>query len=216
MTTVPLEKDLKDQERSKDKLLQALKRLHSATAQTLADELGLTVPAVRRHLQDLYTQGLLSQHTEKPGGRGRPQHVFCLSEAGEAAFPKRYELLCSDLLYHLRELYGQGAVLKVLDARRLRLYQQLAPLCEGNLPERTKKLADKLSDYGYAACLERENDTWYLVEYNCPFAAVAREFPEVCHSELELYQDLLHCTLVRETRIVCGAGQCRYRLESQA
>lgn len=203
-----------DAERSKARLLQTLKRLHTATAQTLAQELQLTVPAVRRHLQDLHAQGLLRQQREKPQGRGRPQHVYCLSEAGEATFPKGYDLLCSDILRHLRELYGAGALLAVLDARRAQLCREFdgCKRARGKA-ERASKLAQHLNQMGYAACVEGEGEQLYLVEYNCPYAAVAREYPEVCRSELELYQDLLDCSLTRETHIVSGAGQCRYRLE---
>lgn len=200
-------------DRSKDRLLQAVKRLHTATAQALADELGLSVPAIRRHLQDLQEQGLLSLEVEKPGGRGRPQHVYRLTESGEATFPKKYEVLCSDVLHHLGELYGHGAVLQVMDARRAKLYAQLSPLCRsGSTAERLGALCQQLEPYGYAACAEQEDGQWYLVEHNCPAPAIAREFPELCQSELELYETLLGCRLVRETRIVCGAGQCRYRL----
>lgn len=201
-------------ERSKDRLLQTVKRLHTATAQALADELGISLPATRRHLQGLQEQGLLTLQVEKPGGRGRPQHVYRLSEQGEAAFPKRYEMLCSDILCHLSELYGRGAVMNLLDARRAKLYQELSPaFATAKTPhEKAEVLAQQLSILGYAACLEYVDEQWYLTEYNCPTPATARDFPELCRSELELYEALLGCPLVRETRIVCGAGCCRYRL----
>ncbi len=88
-------------ERTKSRLLDAVKEGDCATAQALADKLGVTVPAVRRHLQDLQDAGQLEVRTEKPGGRGRPQNVYVLTEAGEASFPKRYASLCVDVLGHV-------------------------------------------------------------------------------------------------------------------
>ncbi len=202
--------------KSADRLLHILKRLHTATAQALADELCLSVPAVRRHLQNLQEQQLLSLQIEKPGGRGRPQHVYRLTDAGEAAaFPRHYELLCQEIFQHISSLFGRGAVMQLMDARRADLYQRFAPSCQAahSVDDKARALAKQLESYGYAAQVESFGGQWYLTEYNCPAPAIARNFPELCQSELELYAELLGCELVRETRIVCGAAHCRYRLQ---
>ncbi|WP_424949338.1 helix-turn-helix transcriptional regulator [Deinococcus sp.] len=197
---------------TKARLLELVKRHGAPTAQALAQELAISLPAARKHLQGLQEAGLVSATTEKPGGRGRPQHVYTLSDRGESTFPKSYASLCSDVLRHVEELFGQGAVLQVLTARQAEMYSRLSSGVQGELPERVQTLAGKLREAGYAAEAVQEHGVWYLVERNCPALKVAREYGQMCESELKLYTELLGVPVVRETRIACGAAECRYRL----
>lgn len=202
-------------ERTKQRLLDLLKRHGTLTAQALASSLAVSVPAARRHLQDLQDQGLIEAHTERPGGRGRPQHVFGLTERGEAAFPKTYSTLCVDVLRHVEGLFGEGAVMQVFDARSAELAGTLrAELPLGlALEERVRWFAARLSGVGFDAVVEPGPDgTWYLVERNCPNLTVARQYQELCTSELGLFVDVLGVPVLRETRIACGQGGCRYRI----
>ncbi|WP_407538755.1 transcriptional regulator [Deinococcus radiomollis] len=197
---------------TKARLLELVKRHGSPTAQALAQELDISLPAARKHLCDLQEAGLIASRTEKPGGRGRPQHVYALSDRGESTFPKSYASLCSDVLRHIEDLFGEGAVLQVLNARQAEMYSRLAAGIQGELPERVQTLALKLREAGYAAEALEEDGVWYLVERNCPALKVAREYGQMCESELKLYSDLLGVPVVRESRIACGAAECRYRL----
>ncbi|GGJ65992.1 helix-turn-helix transcriptional regulator [Deinococcus aquiradiocola] len=197
---------------TKARLLELVKRHGSPTVQALAQDLDISVPAARKHLCDLQEAGLIDARTEKPGGRGRPQHVYVLSDRGESTFPKSYASLCSDVLAHVQKLFGEGAVMQVLSERQADLYARLAPAITGTLSERLHTLAQKLQEAGYAAEISQEDGVWYLKERNCPALKVARDYGELCESELRLYRDLLGVPVVRETRIACGAAECRYRV----
>lgn len=206
-------------ERTKTRVLDLVKRHGPLTAQDLAARLDVSIPAARRHVVDLLDQGLLEARVEKPGGRGRPQHVFALTERGEAAFPNTSSGLCVDVLRHLRELFGQGAVLQVLDARNQTLGKQLRSELAGaaSLGERVGQLALHLSALGFEAAAHREaqdadGEVWYLTQAHCPHLPVARQYQELCTSELTLYRDLLGAAVTRESRIACGQGCCRYRI----
>ncbi|MFD2609872.1 helix-turn-helix transcriptional regulator [Deinococcus taklimakanensis] len=205
-----------ERERTKRRLLDLVKRHGPQTAQDLAARLEISIPAARRHLCDLQEQGLVEARVEKPGGRGRPQHVFALTDRGEAAFPKTYSLLCVDVLRHVQSLYGEGAVLRVLDARNAEIAARLAPeLCGSALPERLELLAQRLTEMGFDARLERdpvEPGVWFLVQHNCPNLTVARQYQDLCAAELDLYGALLGVPVVRESRIACGQSTCRYRI----
>ncbi|MFC4428006.1 helix-turn-helix transcriptional regulator [Deinococcus navajonensis] len=210
-------------ERTKTRVLDLIKRHGPQTAQDLAARLDVSIPAARRHLGDLLEQGLLEARIEKPGGRGRPQHVFALTERGEAAFPNTSSGLCVDVLRHLRELFGQGAVLQVLDARNQALGEQLSVELEeaATLGERVERLAVQLTALGFEATSHREtslhedgasSEVWVLTQTHCPHLPVARQYQELCASELTLYRDLLGVAVTRDSRIACGQGCCRYRI----
>ncbi len=201
-------------ERTKVRLLELVKRHGPQTAQDLASRLEVSVPAARRHLGDLQEQGLLLSRTERPGGRGRPQHVFSLTERGEAAFPRTYSGLCVDVLRHVEGLFGEGAVLKVLDARNVEIAARLQTELPAHLPleERVQRLAVLLTDMGFDPVLEQDGSDWCLTQRNCPNLTVARQYGQLCDSELRLYADLLGTPVVRESRIACGQAACRYRI----
>lgn len=202
-------------ERTKHRLLELLKRGGPQTVQDLAVGLGVSVPGARRHLIDLQEQGLIEARTERPGGRGRPQHVFGLTDRGEAAFPKTYSTLCVDVLRHVQELFGEGAVLQVLDARSAELAQRLRGDLPDTLPleERVRRLSEWLTGAGFDAVVEPgEDGAWYVVERNCPNLTVARQYPQLCRSELGMFVGVLGVPVTRETRIACGQGSCRYRI----
>ena len=211
-TSRPATLNLPQPQGTKARLLELVKRHGAPTVQALAQELDISVPAARKHLCDLQESGLVTARTEKPGGRGRPQHVYALSERGESTFPKSYATLCSDVFRHIEQLFGEGAVLQILDARQAELHRRLFASVQGELPERLETLALKLCEAGYAAEALQEDGVWYLVEHNCPALKVARDFSQLCQSEQKLYADLLGVPVVRESRIACGASECRYRV----
>lgn len=200
------------QDRTKARVLGLLKGGECTTAQSVAEKLCISVPAARKHLQDLVDSELVHAHTSKPGGRGRPQIVYSLTERGEAQFPKNYASLCVDILAHVQSLFGQGAVLRVMDARKAALAAEWAPQLQGSLQERATKLAELLTAHGYAARVVQEADALYLEQRNCPNLDVAKSYSELCTAELELYRELLGAPVRRESRIACGAPSCRYRL----
>lgn len=198
---------------TKGRVLALLKRGSSAAA-AVACELGITVTAARRHLGDLQAAGLVEVRLQRPGGRGRPQHVYGLTREGEATFPRRYAELCADVLAHVETLYGTGAILEVLGARDARLRSLWAPrLADGCLEERLRALAAILCEQGYEASVGHgPAGELYLVEGNCPVLDVARTFGQLCQGEMLLYSQLLDVPVVRESLITQGAPVCRYRV----
>ena len=125
---------------TKSRVLHILRGQGGGTAQDVADVLEVSVPAVRRHLMNLEADGLLESQVHRPGGRGRPQHVFRVSGKGESHFPKNYAELCGDILEHIQSLYGAGAVLSVLSERNRKLLELWQPRIDGDLEGRLNAL----------------------------------------------------------------------------
>lgn len=199
---------------TKGRVLTLLRGWTGGTAQDVADALGVTVPAARRHLMDLEAAGLIHSQVEKPAGRGRPQHVFSLTPDGEHAFPKRYAQLAHDILEHVETLYGSGAIIEVLSARNAKLMESWQDrVCGGTILEKLECLVGVLNEHGYEARIEiAEDGRLYLLEGNCPALEVARQYGQLCQSETELYAKLLDTNVVRESQISQGASVCRYRI----
>lgn len=195
-----------------DTKLRILEHLRSrpSCASDLVDELGLSKVAIHRHLDDLERDGLVQARQEKCSGRGRPKYIY---QAVDEQAP--YVRMCADVLTHLKELFGAGAVLEVLSRRNAGVLDQLAPQLEGlSFEKKLYRLSEFLTQQGYQARFYHQDGAWYLEQGRCPKLALSLEHAELCHTELEMYQNLLGVPIVREERIASGGQCCRYRIGS--
>ena len=85
-------------------VLYAVRRRGEATAEQVAESLGMTVSGARQHLSALVDDGLAeATETAEPTGRagaGRAL-VYAVTPTGDALFPKAYGELTNELLGYL-------------------------------------------------------------------------------------------------------------------
>jgi predicted ArsR family transcriptional regulator len=191
------------------------------TVEDLSRALGVTSVAIRHHLDVLEAEGLLSSEVERratvqpsTGRRGRPRRLFQLTEAADDLFPKNYSGLAQIILEHLESSGGSESVEEVFQARRRRLEADLRKRLDGEtLEKRVAALAELQDRSGYMADWEaREDGSFVLREHNCAICKVARRFPQVCSSELQLIQNVTQADVVREQHIGSGDSVCLYRI----
>jgi len=201
----------KEQGATRQNILHLLRRNGQMTAIELSQSLEIGAVGVRQHLALLERDGLV-QVSDLRRSVGRPSHLYTLTPEAERYFPKNYDRLALDILYHVADQYGHDAVKNVLTARRKNLTQNLAPRMVGkNRGEQVLELTSILGEMGYMCECERRDDGWFvLVEHNCPIDCIARYHPQFCSHEIELYQDLLGVPITRDATIVNGDGYCRY------
>lgn len=195
-------------------ILDALRRSAGLTADQLAESLGVTAMAVRKHLAALQAEGVLTAHTERRPV-GRPVHVYALAPGAQAHFPQQYQDLTTELLDDLRSLDGAEKVSLLFRRRAARAYERLAPaVADRSLPEQLNILTAFLDEQGYLADWEATPEGDYLLkEHNCALYGVAQCTPEVCACELDLFQRLLtEADVAREQHVVDGDSYCCYRL----
>lgn len=192
---------------TKLKILERLRQSEASVA-VLVDELGISRVAIHRHLEDLSQDGLIRAKVAKCEGRGRPKQVYVAVDE-QAPYAK----LCTEVLAHLSDLFGSGAVLAVLSRRSNGVFEHLWPCMQSlNLEQRLHYLASYLTEQGYQARVYREGEQFYLEQGRCPKLALSSQFAEFCQSEIELYRALLQTEVVREERIASGGDCCRYRV----
>lgn len=151
------------------------------SAEEIAAEMGVTATAIRQHLGMLLGLGLVERRKAATTG-GRPAFLYRLSEAGRAAYPKRHDLLSSELVDALLEREGRDGTLAVVvdAARRLAdangpRFEDLAP------PERWQAALDWLEEeLAWEARVEPGDGARRVVVHQCPFRAVSSEHPEMC------------------------------------
>ncbi|MFD9475801.1 helix-turn-helix transcriptional regulator [Streptomyces nojiriensis] len=191
-----------------------------STVADLAQRLGLTQAAVRRHLDTLVTDDVVEPREQRVYGartRGRPAKVFALTDCGRDAFDQSYDTLAADALRWIAQLAGggeQGEVAVAAFARsrmetQARAYKEAV---EAAAPqERTEALARALTTDGYAATAKSApgpHSGEQLCQHHCPVAHVAEQFPQLCEAETEFFSRLLGTHVQRLATIAHGDGVC--------
>jgi predicted ArsR family transcriptional regulator len=192
-----------------------------STAAELAERLGLTQPAVRRHLDTLAADGVVEPREQRVYGsrrRGRPAKVFALTECGRDAFDQAYDELAVEALRWIERGAGGGergaaAVMAFARAKAAAQAEAYRPLVERAAPgERTRALAEALSLHGYAATARSAPAPavggQQLCQHHCPVAHAAARFPQLCEAETEVFSRLLGTHVQRLATIAHGDGVC--------
>ncbi|MGH8892404.1 MAG: helix-turn-helix transcriptional regulator [Actinomycetes bacterium] len=201
------------EDRTRDRVARTILESGPTTAAVLADGLGLTPAAVRRHLDALLAEGLIEERSPRSSsvrGRGRPARLFAVTDAGRDSFDQAYDDLAASAMRFVAEQGGREAVAAFARQRVAELETRYRPVVDA-APEgaRTEALATALSGDGYAATTRRSAAPGeQLCQHNCPVAHVAEEFPELCEAETEVFARLLGTHVQRLATIAHGDGVC--------
>lgn len=190
-------------------------------AQVVADRLGISPTAVRRHLDALVADGEAGTRDAPrrgPRGRGRPAKLFLLTEQGRARFGHAYDDLAVSAIRFLSEHGGQDAVRAFAEQRVAKLVEPHQAQITG--PEeaalRAEALAAALTAEGYAASTRQVGTGEQLCQHHCPVAHVAAEFPQLCEAETEAFARLLGTHVQRLATIARGDAACTTHVPAES
>jgi predicted ArsR family transcriptional regulator len=185
----------------------------------LAERLGISGTAVRRHLDALSAQGWVVASERPPfgpaptRGRGRPARTFSLSAEGRSQFPSDYDALAADALAFLDQIGGAEAVTAFAESQvtvlERRLRDRLGEQWQGaHDVDQVREFADALSEAGYATTAEPAPTGVQVCQHHCPVSHVAEAFPQLCEAETEAFARLLGRHVQRLATIANGDGVC--------
>lgn len=205
---------------TRDRVARLLLELGPQTAAALAQRLGLSSAAVRRHLDGLLERELIREVVPRAAvgrGRGRPARVYALTDVGRSAFPHAYDDLASTALRYLRTTGGAGSLESFAGFRtgelegRLRRSMaepRVGPDDADDDLASPDRLAAALTAEGYAASATRTPNGVQLCQHHCPVAHVAAEFGQLCEAETRMFERLLGTHVQRLATIAHGDGVC--------
>jgi predicted ArsR family transcriptional regulator len=198
------------------------------TAVVVAEQLGISPPAVRRHLDALLADGEAETRDAPrrgPRGRGRPAKLFLLTEGGRARFGHAYDDLAVSAIRFLAEHAGEDAVRAFAERRVASLVEPHRAAITGSSDPaaRAEALATALTREGYAASTRQvgapgpgQNVGAQLCQHHCPVAHVAAEFPQLCEAETEAFAELLGTHVQRLATIARGDSVCTTHVPATA
>ncbi|HEV7452167.1 MAG TPA: metalloregulator ArsR/SmtB family transcription factor [Pseudonocardiaceae bacterium] len=199
--------------RTRESVARLLLEHGPVAAAQVADSLGLSPAAVRRHLEALLADGQASYRSAPrrgSRGRGRPAKLFLLTAAGRARFGHTYDDLAVAALHFLSERDGEQAVRSFAERRVTELVgrHRAAVAAAPDPVARAEALAVALSVEGYAASTEHVGAGAQLCQHHCPVSHVAAEFPQLCEAETAAFADLLGTHVQRLATIARGDAVC--------
>jgi predicted ArsR family transcriptional regulator len=185
-----------------------------ATAGEVSQALGLSQAAIRKHLDALAAEGLVTSRERPPvgnRGRGRPARVFTLTDAGRARCGGHtYDNLAQAALRWIARDGEEAVAAFAADlAGNLERRCREATAHAGDDPiARAEALAAALSAEGYAASASVISSGGQLCQHHCPVAQVAAEFPQLCEAETAVISRLVGTHVQRLATIAHGDGIC--------
>lgn len=188
-----------------------------ATATELADQLGLSSVAVRRHLDSLIELGYVQASEQAPfgprrrlgRGRGRPARFYSVTARGRDAFESSYDDVAVDALRFLRERFGDEAVAEFARMRAAAVVDRYRTAVQPRPDaEQAAHLAELLTADGFAASVEDGPLGLQIIQHHCPVAHVAEEFPQFCEAEREAFSELLGVRVTRLSTLATGGAVC--------
>lgn len=206
-------------EGTREAILGILRRRDGVSVDLFAGELGLAGATVRRHLDVLRRDGLVSV-AQVRGRTGRPRYAFSLTEHGAEQFPHHYVRLTHRLLDEIVRLEAgetegrDGAALADLlfDKMSGRLAVEYASRVSGEtLEQRVRSAVDLLADEGLDFDVDASGDEIVLLGRGCPCVRFSNGRDATsCDHDRRLLEDVIGApvtALAREqlpSEFVCG------------
>ena len=201
-------------DKTRDVVARSILESGPTTAVALAEKLDITPAGIRRHLDSLIAEGVLTSRepyqSSASRSRGRPSKVFLMTDEGREKFEHSYDDLAVAALKFMASKSGSHLVDEFAQTRAADFERKGQPIKNSNksLLEKSKLLAKLLTKEGYSATTDKMGNGEEICQHHCPIAHVASEFPQLCEAETEAFSKILGTHVQRLATIADGDGVC--------
>lgn len=209
---------IKPKTNTRERILELLKKEVALSVNDLTNRLDITHMAVRKHLTSLENEELIKSQEMKQS-MGRPLQTYSLTDKGDHVFPKNYEGITVEFLRDIEEIHGEESIQLLFEKRENRLTQEYKNrMNKKTTSEKIEEIVKIQNEKGYMASANKLDDqTFELIEYNCPIYTVAQEFQTACRCETEMFKNVLETDHVR--RVSCktdGDHHCKFKFRFES
>jgi DeoR family transcriptional regulator, suf operon transcriptional repressor len=152
------------------------------SSQSMAERLKVSPAAIRQHLSTLEALGLVERRKliTQPS---RPTYLYRVSPQGMRVFPKRYDLLLTEMLEVLAERTGPDGTGALVEAAARRVADRAGgQLIRGSDAERWRRLLEWIeAEFSWQATVEEgPGEVRQITIHQCPFQDLSKTQPDVC------------------------------------
>ncbi len=189
---------------------------HDYWPKKIAQELKIEENAIRRHLDFLEKEGLVTYSYKKTGSVGRPLKVYQLTDKAKRLeiFPRQHEKALALLIENIIKIDGKEHAILLLSE----VAKDIARLFSMNIPPgedfevKCRELARVMDNFGSMSHFAREGDYCVIYEYNCVFNEISRIYGDlICNFMDKAINDALggNLLIVREKCMAKGDRMCK-------
>ncbi len=148
-------------DKTRDQVARRILEFGPATAVELAEKLAITPAGIRRHLDSLIAEGILTcrepYQSATLRSRGRPSKVFLMTDQGREKFEHSYDDLAVSALKFMASKNGSYLVDEFAKSRALEFERKSDSIINSkkSVSEKAKVLAKLLTKEGYAATTDK-------------------------------------------------------------
>jgi len=194
---------------------------------TLATRLGVTATAVRQRLDRLMRAGLVGRTTVSDGHasvgqqgvgrlRGRPSHVYSLTEKGRRTGGDNFRDLALVLWREIRSVREPATRQGLISRIGVAMADMYRPDVSGGTPrERLESMARILQERRISCCVDSAPSPTgrglsVLTSHACPYPELAEQDRGICAAERLMLQDLVGSAVQLSECRLDGAACCRF------
>ncbi len=190
-----------------------LKRLHRmgmGTVQDICDELEVTATAVRQRLTRLQEQELVSRELVREG-RGRPHHIYKLTETAIRELGENYADLAMILWREIFAIEDNEIRKRLLGRVKNSLTEHYSSLIGGDtLAERMEGLKLAMLQRGHDVEIDSTGSLPILRENNCPYHELASFDHSICELEQMVFKEVLGSDIELTQCCLDGHSCCEF------
>jgi predicted ArsR family transcriptional regulator len=205
-------------ETTREHVLRLVRGHREISISQLAEALGVSTAAVRRHLDGLRADGFVDVRLERHGV-GRPSLVFFPTERGEEGAGRQYMQLITRLFRRLDGMdeakVGGKSGREVLEGALVDVAYEVAAAHQGEvagatLAERVERTSEALKAEGIVDTWRHDGEHFRLINGECPYIRVAEATDACCKADRQSIELLVKAEVEQIRRIADGQPVCEY------
>ena len=199
-------------DRNDQGFLEQLHRMCGGSVQEICLAVGVTATAVRQRLTRLEGDELVVRETVK-SGRGRPRHIYRVSDAGLRHLGENYRDLALVLWRVIHQVDNSAIRASLLAAVQDEFVQKYGRVnSNGPLENRVQQLQEQLVSQGYDFEFDAEAGLPVLRETSCPYQDLATLDPSICEMESDVFSRILNADVSLTQCCLDGHAHCEFHV----
>jgi predicted ArsR family transcriptional regulator len=176
---------------SDQQLIDLLRSQPAMSIGQLVDGMGVTATAVRQRLTRLMALGLIVR-SPAIEGRGRPSHLYQLTEKGLNAQPNNLSDLALVLWKEVQQIADEQTRQRILLGAIERLAEKYESEIHGStIAERMEAITQLFAERQIPVVFRQEGGLPVIQVTGCPYPTLAQESRDICELEQELLSKII-------------------------